>query len=258
MNRTSTIAATALVAFAMCPLTLLAQSGSDNGGKSGAFSRPEERGEDFTKLSTKELVHRLAAAKDIGEQRKGAKVLGDRAIRGTLDLDSAEKQVLENYIASQVLRTAAAQGDVRQEAIAQLQRLWRLSAPQLLDSLGHANLTVQEAAIKNLCLMRDESVVKELISRVEVSKDANFRQGGVLALGMMREKRKPMVPEREVLDDDASKELAERLIVPFLNRIEATDTDPAMKKIAANAKKFLNKPLDARPQRKVKPVKEAS
>ena len=78
MNKVSTIAATAFVAFATCPLTLLAQSGADNGGKSGAFSRPEDRGEDFTKLSTKELVHRLAAAKDIGEQRKGAKVLGDR------------------------------------------------------------------------------------------------------------------------------------------------------------------------------------
>ena len=219
------------------------------------ISRPEERGEDFTKLPTKEIVHRLVVTKDIGEQRKGAKTIGDRAIRGTLDLDDAEKQMLEKYIAFQVLRTAAAQGKERQEAVAQLQRLWRLSVPQLLDGLGHAgSMMVQEAAVKNLCLMRDESVVKELISRVETSKNANFRQAGVFALGMMREKRDPMVPDRKVLDDAASKELAERLIIPFLNRIKATDTDPTMKKILTNAKKFLSSPFDARLRREGKSV----
>jgi len=222
------------------------------------MSGPEDRGEDFTKLSTKEVVRRLAAAKDIGEHRKGAKVLGDRAIRGALDLDDGEKQVLEKYIASQVLRTAAAKGDEAEEASAQLQRLWRLSVPQLIEALGDRNPRVQEAAIKNLCLMRDEGLVKELISRVGASKDANFRQGGVFALGMMREKRDPMAPDREVLDDAASKELADRLIVPFLNRMEAAGADPVMKKIVANARKFLNKPFDARPMVSGKPLKKAA
>lgn len=218
------------------------------------FSRPEDRGEDFTKVSTKELVHRLAVAKNVGEQRKGAKVLGDRAILGNLDLDSAEKQVLQEYIASQVLLTASSKGDERQEAIAQLQRLWRLSAPRLLDSLGDANLTVQEAAIKNLCLMRDESIVKAIITRVDASEDANFRHGAVFALGMMREKRHTMVPDRKVLGDAASEELAKRLIIPFLDRLDATNSEPAMKEIIANARRFLNSPFDSRPRTAAKPA----
>ncbi|MDZ7618416.1 MAG: hypothetical protein U1E05_15535 [Patescibacteria group bacterium] len=202
----------------------------------------------------KELVHRLAAAKNVGEQRKGAKVLGDRAMLGNLDLGSAEKQVLQEYIASQVLLTASSKGDERQEAIAQLQRLWRLSVPRLLDSLGHANLTVQEAAIKNLCLMRDESIVKAIITRVDAGEDANFRHGAVFALGMMREKRHPMVPDRKVLDDAASEELAKRLIIPFLDRLDATNSEPAMKEIIANARRFLNSPFDSRPRTSANPA----
>ncbi len=219
-----------------------------------AFSRPEDRGEDLSKLETKEIVRRLSTSEDTVEQRKAAKVLGDRAIKGTLRLEDAEQETLREYIHSQIALTASTQGEGREEAVSQIQRLWRLAAPSLIDSLGHENPTVQEAAIKNLCMMRNEQLVKDIITRVKTSDDSAFQYGAVFALGMMREKRKPLVPDRVILDDQRSKALADKVITPFLIRLQAANPDPKMQKIITNAREFLASPLDTTPKRVTEPL----
>lgn len=226
----------------------------------GTFiTAPENRGEDFTNLPTKDLLRHLAAGQELRELRKSAKAIGDRAIRGTLDLDDTGMQIVEKYVASQIVRIeTATTGNERREATGQLQRLWRLSVPQLLNHVGSSNPFVGNTARELLCLMRDENVISSLIARVEASKDARYRRSGVFILGMMCEKRDPWVPDRRVLDDTTSKELAERLIIPFLDRIEAADPDPIMKKTVANARRFLKDPVDGRPRAEKPSEKEAS
>lgn len=161
-----------------------------------AFTRPEDRGEDFSKLDSHEVVRRLAAADGVADQRKAAKVLGDREMAKTLDLTDKDRRTLRRYIDTQIEWTAAAAGSDRAEANEQLQRLWTLAAPPLIDNLGHESLMVQEAAIKNLSLMRNEDLVSTLIVRIEASDDPRFHDAGIFALGRMLEKRETLVPGR--------------------------------------------------------------
>jgi len=77
-------------------------------------------------------------------------------------------------------------------------------------------------------------------------------------LGMMCEKRDPTVPDRKTLDDASSKELADRLIVPFLDRLEAANPDPVMKKIITNARRYLKNPVNGRPKTEKRAEKETS
>ena len=77
------------------------------------MTRPEDRGEDFSKLDSHEVVQRLAAAMllptvredgttkiwdRVAVHRKAAKVLGDREIARTLKLTEADRTTLRHYI----------------------------------------------------------------------------------------------------------------------------------------------------------------
>jgi hypothetical protein len=214
--------------------------------KKATLVRPEEAGEDFSLLESSEVVRRLTQSNERIAERKAAKVLGDRYIAGNLKVSQGEQQAINGYVEKQVGLTAAAAGQDRVEANDQIRRLWRLSADKLIDSLGCNNVTIVEAAIKNLALMRDEDIVRKIIGRIEASNSAAFRKYAIMALGMMKEKRDCLVPDRHTLGDDESEALAKKLIIPFLTRLKETEKDADILNAIKMAFQFLEHPTDAR------------
>ena len=221
------------------------------------FSRPEDRGEDFSKLDSHDVIHRLAAADGVADQRKAAKVLGDREIAQTLELTDEERRTLRRYIDTQIEWTAAAEGSDRAEANNQLQRLWTLAAPALIESLGHESRMVQEAAIKNLSLMRNEDLVTKLIARIEASDDPRVQHTGIFALGRMLEKRESLIPKRLQINDEASQAITDRLVSPFLDRWEQAHPDAESKEAITGARRALKHPLDTRMRPALAPAQDA-
>jgi len=216
--------------------------------KNSTFARPEETGEDFSKLESSEVLRRLTQSNDRIAERKAAKVLGDRHLAGELNLSQGEKEDLKGYVSKQIALTAAAKGNDWEEANQQIRRLWRLAASTLISNLGSENLTVVEAATKNLALMRNEEIIQEIVARIEASEDAAFRRYAILALGMMREKRDCLVPDRKALSDEKSAKIAESIIVPFLEKMKRTEKDPEALQCIDMAFQFLERPMDTRPQ----------
>lgn len=210
------------------------------------FTRPEDRGEDFSKLDSHEVVRRLAVAEGVAEQRKAAKVLGDREIAGTLELTEEDRRIVQRQIDTQIEWTGAAAGSDRSDASEQLQRLWTLAAPQLMDNLGHESSMVRDAAIKNLSLMRNEDLVLKLIARIEASDDPRVRQFGIFALGRMLEKRESLIPGRVQINDESSQAITDRLVSPFLDRWEEAHQDAETKEAITGARRALKHPLDTR------------
>ena len=183
------------------------------------FSRPEERGEDLSLLETSVVVTRLVESQDKIERRKAAKVLGDRNIAGTLKLSGEQKQAIHRIVGRCLEHTKASNANDRVEARQQIERMWRIAAPTLLENVTSRDMTVAEAAVKSLILMRDESIVKALIEKAESAEDERDKAMIVFALKKMTEPRKSLIPGRECLDEEKSKVLYERLVAPALEQL---------------------------------------
>jgi len=184
------------------------------------LSRPEERGEDLSVLETAEVVKRLAESKDKIESRKAAKVLGDRSIAGKLDLSSEEEQTIENVVSGYFEQGKSANVNERVEARQQVERLWHVAAPTLLENLNSKDPTIAEMAIKSLILMRNESIIKALVEKARSAKDEHTKAMVIFALKKMKEQRKSLIPGRECLDEEQSRILYDRLVAPALRNLE--------------------------------------
>lgn len=184
------------------------------------LSRPEERGEDLSVLETAEVVKRLAESKDKIESRKAAKVLGDRSIAGKLDISSEEEQTIENVVSGYFEQGKSANVNERVEARQQVERLWHVAAPTLLENLNSKDPTIAEMAIKSLILMRNESIIKALVEKARSAKDEHTKAMVIFALKKMKEQRKSLIPGRECLDEEQSRILYDRLVAPALRNLE--------------------------------------
>lgn len=211
-------------------------------------SRPEERGEDFSRLSTGEVLERLVTTKDKIVQRKATQVLGDRELAGKLKLSRTQRAQLDAYVDKQMAATGSSASGERVEANHNIQRLWRLAADRLIANLGSKNVAVMEAAIKNLTKMRDGAIVEKIIRKAKTSKAPRTRHICAFALGMMNERSHVIVPRREPLDAKASEALARKHIIPFLKELQKRDKDPTMQRIVKDALRQLARPVDRRPR----------
>lgn len=213
------------------------------------FSRPEERGEVFSKLAAGELVKRLTTSKDKIVQRKAAIALGDRALKTNVALDAKQRQALDAYVVRQVDVTTTQRGQTAEEARHQILRLWYLAARPLLASLGHTKDSGAETVMKSLIKMRTEPIIKAVIATVETTKDPRTKMIGLVTLGMMRERSYTILRNRPIMGVKQTDALAAKLIRPFLNRLQKTETNKETKLYIKAALKFLDKPRDARPTR---------
>lgn len=184
------------------------------------FSRPEERGEDFSPLATVEVVKRFAASKDKIELRKAAKVLGDRSMAGTLHLSGKEKRDIEKIVIGYLQQAKAKTSNERVEAKQQIERLWHVAVPVLLANVNSKEPAIAELAIKSLILMRDETIIKALIEKARTTDDEYTKAMVTFTLKKMKEQRKSLIAGRKCLDEEESKVLYDRLIAPAFNELE--------------------------------------
>lgn len=184
------------------------------------FSRPEERGEDLSVLETAEVVKRLAESEDKIELRKAAKVLGDRNIAGKLHLSSEEEQTIENVVSVYFEQGKSANSNERVEASQQIERMWHAAVPTLLENLSSKDAAKAELAIKTLILMRNESVIKEIIKIARTTEDEYTKAMAIFALKKMKEQRKSLIPGRECIGEEESKALYDQLVTPALADLE--------------------------------------
>lgn len=183
----------------------------------------------------------LAQAADEKAEHLLAQTIGDKCIASGTEVVFARysKDDIEQYINKMIVQTGSAVGEDRAEANQQIQRLWRLCVPKLMDNLGHPDPTINEAVMKNLILMRNEEIIEKIIKRISSSSDPRVKQAGVFVLGMMKEERSTLIANRQVLDATASEAIATDQIRPFLDELNKSSEDPSLKKLIENAKASL-------------------
>jgi hypothetical protein len=192
--------------------------GNGNSGK--AFSRPEERGEDLSGLSASEAVSRFSVSTDKVERRKLAKTIGDRSIAGTLRLSRAEEKQLQQEVEKTLQLAKSSDANERTEARQQIERLWRAAAPTLIAHVTTNNIAIAELSLKSLILMRDETIVSNLVAEAKSAKDDARKQMLVFGLSQMKEQRESLVPGRECLDVGRSADIYVRLVAPALQELK--------------------------------------
>ena len=201
----------------------IATSSAEDVDNGRTFSRPEERGEDLSILETSEVVKRFTGSQDKIELRKAAKVLGDRTIAGSLKLSDGEKQGINKVVRKYIEQATAPTAQERVEAKQQLERLWHVAMPKLLEYVGSKEVAEAELAIKSLILMRNETVVKALIERAKTAGDDPSKAMYIFALRKMKEQRESLIPGRECLNEEESAALYDRLIVPALAELQESN-----------------------------------
>jgi len=201
---------------------IVAQETSQSAGEQSTgktFSRPEERGEDFSKIPAPGAISKLSQSKNQIERRKLAKVLGDRSMAGSLPLSEADKAQLGQEVTNLLQQAKSPEASERVEAAQQIERLWHLAVPTLVSNITTNDATVAELAIKSLILMRDESIVKQLIQEAKTATDAGRKQLLVFALSKMKEQRESLIPGRKCLGEKESEELYGKLVLPALTEL---------------------------------------
>jgi hypothetical protein len=184
-------------------------------------SRPEERGEDMSKLATSEAVSRFSTSKNVIERRKLAMVIGDRSAAGNLALSGAENKQLQQEAASTLLQAKSPDVNERSEAQQQIERLWRAAVPALVSNISPKDVTIAELAVKSLILMRNESIVSNLVWEAKNATDASRREMLIFALSRMKEQRTSLIPGRTCLGEKASEDLYNRLVAPALEELKS-------------------------------------
>jgi hypothetical protein len=210
------------------------------------FTRPEERGEDYSGKDSTALISILSQSKDKIELKKATKVLGDRSIAGTLKLTESEKASLTNIVQKCLQQVTSTDSNERSDGREQIERLWWSAVPGLFNNIANENPAICEVALKSLSLMRNEEIIRSLMEIAKQCTHEPTRMMAIIALGNMTEKRESLVPGRLCMDEATSRELAEKQIRPFLNTLLATEKNAEMKSLLERALKTLDEAPDRR------------
>jgi len=189
-----------------------------NHGKT--VSKPEEHGEDLSRLPASDAVSKLCQSKDRVERRKLAKVIGDRSKNGRLALTPQEEKAVAQIVVDTLQQAKSSVADEREEARQQIERLWHAAVPTLIANLQTNDLTMAELAAKSLILMRNETILKTLVAEAKSETEEGRRQLLLFTLSKMKEQRKSLIPGRECLDEKESEKLFEQHVAPALEELK--------------------------------------
>ncbi len=166
-------------------------------------------------ISDAERVRQLATSRDKAVREQAASALGDRAIAGTVVLTDQDRKTLNQVVAAAI--AAAASPRDRNESELQIQRLWSLAIPALLDGMDR-NETFSFST-RMLTVMRDEAVVKAVIEKARTNKDPNRNGLYRFALGGMKGATRPRIAGRSGIDEAEADRLYRELIEPALETL---------------------------------------
>ncbi|MDR2642466.1 MAG: hypothetical protein LBC74_06700, partial [Planctomycetaceae bacterium] len=206
------------------------------------------QGEDFSLLSDADNFKRLTTSADKFERWKAAKVLGTRFIEGKFKPTQDEQKKIDEYVAFLLTQFNTNNPGDAGDAADQLWRLWQLAIPALFEGLKSKDRKTWNVALEHLVILRNENIVKKLIYEYDNSKDVEYKIVLLDTIGKMRTMYDNPFSYRRMLSSKKSKELADKLIVPFLERISVTekDADKELQNRIVEAKKFIAEPVDSR------------
>ncbi len=219
-------------------------------------------------FSVKTAAQDLVASSAAKETATLAQSLGDAFIAETVskqvkkgepeDVASflharGRKEEIESFVDTEMALTASETGEARMEARKNLRRLWWVAAPKLIEYLGSENRNASESARETLVMMRSEPVVEAIIRKLQSSENKEVWIAGLYTLGMMTEKHDTGVPGRTVMGEEQSRDLAERIIKPFLTEAQVSQKDPEIQKVISDAFRLLEESNDRRWRRATNP-----
>jgi hypothetical protein len=195
--------------------------------KKPKFSRPEDRGVQFTGSSTAEVVQKLSVSTDRVEQRKLARELGERVIAGKLKLDATQQTLIDGYVDRLFGMASDKDGNTRGEARDQMARLWHVATPACLRAITDLkDSKKQKLARRSLALMKNEEIIKKVIGIGKAVANPRERYMVHMTLTEMKRQRTTVVPNRTCIDATKSQKLTDELIAPALAELAKKGMTP--------------------------------
>ncbi|MDR2170487.1 MAG: hypothetical protein LBP59_10130 [Planctomycetaceae bacterium] len=212
------------------------------------ITRPEDRGDDFSLLDNVENFKRLTTSADKFARWKAAKVLGTRFIDGKFTPTEDEQKKINEYVKYLLTQFKTDNPGDAGDASSQFWRLWGLAIPGLFEGLKSKDRKTWNVALEHLVILRNENVVKKLIDEYDNSKDTEYKKVLLDTIGKMRTMYDNPFSYRKMMSSKKSRELSDKLIVPFLDRISVTEKDSVedLQNVLKEAKKFIADPPDSR------------
>jgi hypothetical protein len=200
-------------------------------------------------LSDSDLVSKCRSLPKGVQTREYIHEIGDRAYLGILDLKSREeKKILQDLIDENINDLGAAKRELQSEANENIQRLWHLCVPQLIETLGAGNDFASDFARKDLMMMRNREIVKQIIEEAQKTDNIRRKQWMILALGGMKDQLFCLIRDRDMIDDAESEKIAQELILPFLNSEKGRDSRPEIQSAIEAAFNNLATPRNELPR----------
>ena len=208
--------------------------------------RPEDQGEDFSQFDNAENFKILTTSEDTVERWKAAKVLGTRYLNGSYIPSLEEQEQIDEYVAFLLTQFQTDNPGDAGDASIQLQRLWSLAVPGLFEGLKSKDRITWNAALEYLVRMRSESVVEQLVNEYKNTDDVEYKAILLDAIGKMRTMYDGDRDYRKMMTQEQSKELADKIIAPFLIELSQSETNEQLKNMVSEAKNFIDSPIDSR------------
>ncbi|MDD2744466.1 MAG: hypothetical protein PHV02_19570 [Rhodocyclaceae bacterium] len=198
--------------------TYLSPTNSDGRVVGHTITYAEDRGPKLQNMNVDSLVKLLSQSKDRAELRKAARVLGDCSMKPDFNISPSIQSALGLIVTNYLQQVASKDSNQRIEARAQIERLWYVAAPVLLENVANREPAIAETAIKSLILMRNETIIRGLIMQAKSARDPQVRTIILFTLGKMKEKRRSIVSNRSCLDEKETNRLCDALVQPFLEQ----------------------------------------
>ena len=183
--------------------------------KKNYMLHPEEQGERYDGRETDFLCDRLRNGERI-EQRKAALALWTRFGGEDVTLPEDVRQAVSSAV-RRYLRGAAA-GDF-EENFLQLQRLWHLAAPELLEHITDKDWQVSDCAARALSLMKTSRIIDRLQERAERATAPLDLKKCIFALKYLRIHNHVLVEGRPRLSQGESERIYRDRVQPQVERL---------------------------------------
>ena len=161
------------------------------------------------------LVKIVTKSKDKTKRADAAKALGDLYLEGKVKLDEKDQAALGEKVLQYIKEGQSP--PTREEATKQVQRLWRLAVPALLE--GVKQLDTFSFSTKMLILMRNEETVKAIVTQAKNTKDAGKKGLYRFALQRMKGEQEPQISDRPVISQEESARIYKEIIEPALGEL---------------------------------------
>ena len=171
--------------------------------------RPEERGEDYTVFSSRQLLDKLKNGDKI-EQRKAANALWERFGSKADMMNQAEKEMIAERTKGYL---AGIKTDFEENTM-QIQRLWHLAFPSLLANVAHEDVSISENAASLLSVMKTPQILEEVIAASNEAKSADEISKYIFALEYMKINNPYFVKNRTRMSDSECENYSNEKITP--------------------------------------------